>query len=46
LITHNGETHTAKEWSEISGIKSDTLIKRIKKYGWDVDRALHERVKK
>lgn len=33
LITYNGETHTATEWSKITGIKSSVLTRR-KKRGW------------
>lgn len=34
ILTVNGETHTIAEWSEISGIKYDTIERRINKYGW------------
>ena len=40
-ITYNGETHTMKEWSEITGIKYTTLSMRLNKYHWDVRRALN-----
>lgn len=32
-ITYKGETHTATEWSEITGIKEGTLVTR-KRAGW------------
>lgn len=32
-ITYKGETHTATEWSEITGIKALTLAQR-KRFGW------------
>lgn len=34
-ITYNGETHTLKEWSEITGILCHTLWGRINQSGWD-----------
>lgn len=40
LITYNGETHTISEWSEIVGIRSDTIAKRINKYKWSNEKAL------
>jgi hypothetical protein len=36
---------TLSEWSEITGIKSDTLQKRIKKQGWTIEEALTRKVK-
>jgi hypothetical protein len=30
FVTHNGETHTIAEWSNITGIKSSTLFERLK----------------
>jgi hypothetical protein len=38
-IMWNGETHILIEWSEMLGIKLDTLHKRLYKYNWSVDRA-------
>lgn len=43
LLTHNNETHTIQEWSEITGIRKDTIRRRIAVYGWSVDRALSEK---
>lgn len=37
--TFNGKTHTIKEWSNITGIKSNILRSRWHK-GWDVERVL------
>lgn len=34
LLTVDGETHTIAEWSKISGIKYDTIERRINAYGW------------
>lgn len=45
LITYNGETHTAAEWSKIVGIRPDTILHRIKKYGWSIEKALNTKVK-
>lgn len=43
-ISALGETHTISEWSEITGIRKDTLRRRICIYGWDVERAITEPV--
>lgn len=43
-ITHNGETHTISEWSDITGIKQNTITYRLKR-GWCTERALTERAK-
>lgn len=40
LLTYNGETKTMADWSEITGIKYNTLKQRINKYGYSVERAL------
>lgn len=45
LISFNGETHTAMEWSEITGINYGTLKNRLDKYGWTVERALTEKAR-
>lgn len=39
LITFRGETKTLKEWSEKTGLKYQTLQKRLNK-GWTVEEAL------
>lgn len=41
-ITHEGRTHTLKEWSEITGIVKETLAKRHR-LGWPVERILDQR---
>lgn len=46
LLTYNGETHTIQEWSEITGIRKDTIRRRIIIYGWSVERALSEQTHK
>ena len=38
-LTMNNETHTAAEWSRITGIQAPTIRKRIKK-GWSVEDTL------
>ena len=43
LLTHNGETHTIKEWSEITGIKYCTLVGRINQLGWSIEKALNKK---
>lgn len=40
-----GESHTISEWAEIKGIKYDTLLWRICRKGWDIERALSEPIK-
>ncbi len=39
-LTFNGETHTYREWSRITGINHCTISVRINKYGWSVEKAL------
>ena len=41
-ITYNNVSHTISEWSRITGVRKDTLRRRIFKYGWSVERALTE----
>lgn len=38
-ITFNGETHTLKQWSEITGIHPKTISTRIDR-GWTIEEAL------
>lgn len=45
LITYNGKTHTMMEWSRLLNIKYDVLRFRLKR-GWDIEKALTERIKK
>lgn len=40
LITYGDETKPLVEWSEITGIKPDTISARIKRYGWPINKAL------
>lgn len=40
LLTYNGETKTAQEWSEIVGIKAHTIFARIHDYGYTDEEAL------
>lgn len=40
LITFRGETHCISEWSEITNIDQNTIRCRIRRYGWDIERAL------
>lgn len=42
LITAFGKTMTIREWADASGIKYDTIERRINGYGWDVERAVSE----
>lgn len=46
LITYKDETHTILEWSEILNINYDTLHKRIKYYGWSIEKAFNKKVRK
>lgn len=43
FITVNGETHTASQWAEITGIKAGTILARIKR-GWSHEEAISIRV--
>lgn len=43
LISHNGETHTIKEWSEITGINYYTLLGRITRLGWNTEKTLNKK---
>ena len=38
-LTHNGQTHTVREWARITGIKYETLLYRLHK-GYSVDKVL------
>lgn len=44
LITRNGETKTMKQWAISEGIPYQVVWQRIKKLGWDSERALTEKV--
>ena len=46
MLTYNGETKTMVEWSEITGIKYNTLKQRINKYGYSAELALTTPVSK
>lgn len=41
----NGETHCLSEWCEILGLRYDTVINRINKLNWSIERALELEVK-
>lgn len=42
---YDGKNLTLAEWSEITGIRSDTLNRRIKRQGWSVEEALTRKLK-
>lgn len=42
LLEYNGVTHTISQWAEITGIRQDTIRRRIVVYNWPVARALTE----
>ena len=44
VIEYNGVKHTITEWSRITGIRKDTLRRRLVNYGWSTERALTESV--
>jgi hypothetical protein len=39
-LTHNGETHSISEWSELTGINRYTIWDRIVKRHWTIEDAL------
>ena len=39
-ITAFGKTQTIKEWSDESGLKYDTIERRINQYGWSAEEAV------
>lgn len=45
-ITHNGETKTIKQWSEVYGVGYQTLLKRVRDYGWPFEKAVTTKPKK
>lgn len=40
ILTFNNVSHTITEWSDITGIRKDTIRRRICVYGWSVEKAL------
>lgn len=42
MITYNRKTQTAQQWSEETGIKAATILKRLRS-GWSIERALTEK---
>ena len=44
LITYNGETRTLQEWTEVLGMKKNTLGYRVKNNNWDVEKAFTKKV--
>jgi len=46
FITYNGETHTIKQWSNITGLSQEVIFGRIVRYKWAVERALTEPLNK
>lgn len=44
-ITHNGQCHTLVKWAKVTGIKIQTLRKRIK-LNWSIEKALTTPVRK
>lgn len=46
LITAFGKTQTIKEWSDETGIKYDTIERRINAYGWSAEKAVSTKPKR
>lgn len=46
MYTYNGETMTLMDWARKTGIKQQTLYSRINNYGYSIEKALTEKVKK
>lgn len=40
ILVWNGVSHTISEWSNITGIRKDTIRRRINIYQWSIERAL------
>ena len=40
VITLNGESHTLKEWSKITGL-SYAMLKKRRQYGWNADKIIY-----
>jgi hypothetical protein len=45
-VTWQGETMCLKDWAERLGIKHTTLHRRVRDYGWSIDRAFTEPVER
>lgn len=43
FVTYNGKTQTIAQWSEELGINQSTLLQRINKLGWGVEKAFETR---
>lgn len=46
IIEFDGKAHTLKEWSEILGIKYNTLYTRVVMRGWTIEKAFTSKVRK
>lgn len=46
LLFYNGELKTIKEWSELMGIRKDTLRRRVVDRGWTIEAAMTTPVRK
>lgn len=40
LYTYNGKTKTIAEWSAETGVNYNTLRARLRRYGWDIEKAI------
>jgi hypothetical protein len=45
FVSYNGELHTVAEWSRIVGVPYHTLLYRIIRHNWSVEKALTTPVK-
>ena len=45
-ITFNGITDSYVGWSKRTGIKSETISQRIRKFKWDIEKTLTQGVQK
>lgn len=43
MVTAFGKTQTIREWADETGLKYDTIERRLNGYGWSAERALTER---
>jgi len=46
IISYEGKSKTLKEWAAILGMKYTTLEARLNQYGWDIEKAINEPIRR